>query len=333
MVPAPDLVDRFRSELNALVAAGTLTPDARLGLAVSGGPDSLALLLLSAAARPGQIEVATIDHDLRPESRSEAETVAQTCEKLDIPCAVLTIDWKQRPESAVQERARNARYSLLAAWAKKQKLDGVMTGHHLDDQVETFMMRLQRGSGIRGLAAMRRVVAMPGSDVPLIRPLLRWRRAELEQICAAAGVDPAKDPSNEDEQFERVRIRRALSDLQWLDPQSIGQSLIHLTRADGALQWAAAQEWERAVDVADGQIVYRPGGRPQEISRRIVARAIAGLANEGRGVELRGRELDRLLAALQSGGKATLRGVLCTGGEEWRFVPAPDRTRRGDNSR
>ena len=83
----------------------------------------------------------------------------------------------------------------------------------------------------------------------------------------------------------------------------------------------------------DQEIVYRPDGAPLEIRRRIVARAIASLANEGRGAELRGRELDQVMLALRSGGKATLRGVLCSGGEQWRFIPAPNRTRPGDNLR
>ena len=333
MVPAPDLIERFRRELDSLVSAGALPADARLGLAVSGGPDSLALLLLAAAARPGQLEVATIDHDLRPESRSEAETVGEICKKLELPFAILTIKWKQKPTTALQERARNARYRLLSAWARERKLGGVMTGHHLDDQVETFVMRLQRGAGIKGLAAMRRAVPMPGSDVPLLRPLLGWRRAELEDVCAGAGITPISDPSNENEKFERVRIRRALAGLPGLDVPAVGKSLVHLTQADSALHWAAMQEWNRAVRLDDGQIAYRPDGRPHEISRRIVARAIANLASEGRASELRGSEVDRLLTALRSGRKATLRGVLCTGGEEWRFVPAPNRTRRGDNSR
>ena len=333
MALAPKFIERFSNELDALIAVDALPPDGRLGLAVSGGPDSLALLLLAAAARPGQIEVATIDHDLRPESRSEAEMVGEICKKLGVPFAILTVKWKQKPETALPERARNARYRLLAAWAKERKLAGVMTGHHLDDQVETFFMRLQRGAGIKGLASMRRAVPMPGSDVPLVRPLLAWQRAELARVCALSGFSPVRDPSNEDEQFERVRTRNALADMKWFNTNAVGQSLAHLTQADAALQWTATQEWKRAVTVANAHITYRPGGRPQEISRRIVSRAIAQLASEGRGTELRGPELDRLLVALRSGRKATLRGVLCTGGEVWRFIPAPNRTRRGVNNR
>jgi tRNA(Ile)-lysidine synthase len=322
------LIGRFNSDLDALAPPGT-----RIGIAVSGGPDSLALLLLAAGARPGKIEAATVDHALRPGSREEAETVADVCMLLGVPHAILTAAWDDKPATAIQERARDERYSLLAQWATERKLDAIATAHHLDDQAETLLMRLARGSGVRGLAGMRRVGIVPGSDLPLLRPLLGWRRAELEQICATAGLDPARDPSNGDEQFERIRIRRALAEANWLDPQALASSADNLSSADAGLEWATEQEWARAVTTGEAEILYRPADAPPEIQRRIVARAISDLATEGDGTDLRGRELDRLLCVLASGGKSTLRGVLCSGGETWRFVPAPNRTRPVDNLR
>jgi tRNA(Ile)-lysidine synthase len=328
MTLAPVLIERFRRNLANLCPA-----DARFGLAVSGGPDSTALLLLAAAARPGLVEAATVDHGLRPESRGEAEQVAALCAKLAVPHAILTAQWAALPETAVQERARAARYRLLADWAQERSLAALATAHHLDDQVETFTMRLLRGAGVKGLAAMRPAAPIPGAKGRLIRPLLGWRRSELEAVCASAGVTPVADPSNADPAFERVRIRQALADAPWLDMPAVSRSIANLGRADVALDWAAAREWERSVTVTDDAIAYRPGGSPSEIRRRIVVRAIAGLAREGRGIELRGREADRLLAALRTGAKVTVRGILCSGGEEWRFVPAPVRTRPADNSR
>ena len=328
--PQPDqeVLNRFRSDLDPSVPL-----DARIGLAVSGGPDSLALLLLAAAARPGMIEVATVDHALRSESRGEAEMVATLCRKLDVPHAILTVEWDRKPDTALQERARIERYRLLAGWAEERGLDALATGHHLDDQFETFMMRLARGAGVQGLAAMRPVAPTPGSAIPLVRPLLAWRRSELEQVCSDAGITPVHDPSNADEQFERVRVRQALAGMPQLDLEMVGRSLAHLSEADAALNWAAGEEWERCVAASDSEIVYRPNGAPQEIRRRIVARAIERLASEGKNNELRGRELDEVLASLASGRKATLRGVLCSGGNEWRFIPAPNRTRPVDNMR
>jgi tRNA(Ile)-lysidine synthase len=305
------VIDRFRRDLDALVG-----PDAKLGIAVSGGPDSLALLFLAAEARPGRVEAATVDHALRPESRAEAEIVAEVCARLGVPHVILTADWDEKPGTAIQERARAMRYRLVGEWARERGLT-ILTAHHLDDQAETMLMRLARGAGVRGLAGMR-----PAAHV--VRPLLGWRHSELEAVCAAAGVEPVRDPSNEDEQFERVRIRKALAAADWLDPAALAASAAHLADADEALDWAAEFEWQRAATQAGADIVYRPAGTPPEIRRRIVRRAVLILATEG-ALELRGRELDQLLASLAKGGKATLRGVLCAGGAEWRFARAPQR--------
>ena len=320
MVPEPALVERFASDLNALIAPGI-----RFGVAVSGGADSLALLLLAAAARPNEIEAATIDHALRAGSREEAEAVAEICERLGVPHAILTVEWATRPVSAIQEQARSARYRALTEWARKRRLGAIATAHQLDDQAETLVMRLARGSGVRGLAAMRPRSVVPGSDLSLIRPLLGWRRSELVAICDAANLESAADPSNEDAQFERVRIRRALSRSEWLDSQALAACARNLGDANDALEWAMLKEWDRTVTGSDGEFIYRPWDAPEEIRRRIASEAVSRLATEGQGIELRGRELDRLLEALGRGGVATVRGVRCSGGDEWRFVRAPAR--------
>jgi tRNA(Ile)-lysidine synthase len=313
-------IDRFRRDLDALVGA-----NATIGVAVSGGPDSLALLLMTAEARAMNVEAATVDHALRPESRAEAELVARICERLGVPHTVLTADWKQKPETGIQERARAMRYRRLGDWARDRGLSAVLTGHHLDDQAETFLMRLSRGAGVQGLAGMRRVARSPDGSIPIVRPLLGWRHSELEAVCAAAGIEPVRDPSNDDREFERVRVREALAGTDLISPQQVAASATHLAQADVALQWATTREWQRGVTAGGGQIVYRPADAPVEIRRRIVRRAVLALANEGRGVDLRGRELQQLLATLNKGRKATLRGVLCSGGDEWRFSRAPAR--------
>ena len=327
MVPDAALVDRFRADLDALIA-----PLESVGIAVSGGPDSLALLTLAAAARPAGIEAATVDHGLRDESRSEAELVAQICGQLGVPHAILTARWPAKPETAIQERARRERYRLLGFWAEERGLGAIATAHHADDQAETFLMRLARGSGVRGLGAMRKRSMTPGTQVKLLRPLLTWRRADLEQICRDAKLQPVLDPSNGDERFERVRTRRAIAETDWLDTEAIARSAANLADADQAIDWAMRLEWDRRVKERRGSIVYVTGGAPTEILRRIVSRAVRKLATEGDG-ELRGAELSRLVATLADGGTATLRGVLCSGGREWQFVPAAHRTRPVDNLR
>ena len=313
-------IARFSADLDPLV-----NPDTPIAIAVSGGPDSMALLLMAAEARPGLVEAATVDHGLRADSRGEAEMVAAQCERLGVPHAILTAEWGEKPTAAIQERAREMRFALLGKWARERGLKALLTAHHLDDQAETFLMRLARGAGIKGLGGMRRVTRVPRGSITLVRPLLGWRHSELEQVCADAGVEPVQDPSNEDAQFERVRMRTALAEADWLDPRSVAASAAHLAQADVALHWAATLEWNRAVAVAPAEITYRPTDAPREIRRRIIRRAILALATEGGGAELRGRELDQLLAALVGGRKATLRGVLCGGGSEWRFTRAPAR--------
>ena len=319
MGPDASLIARFEGDLDALSPPGE-----RIGVAVSGGPDSLALLVLAAAARPGRIEAATVDHRLRAQSRAEAEAVGRACAGLGVPHAILDVEWEEKPTAAIQERARDARYALLATWLGERGLDALATGHHADDQAETLAMRLNRGSGVRGLAAMRPRAVVPGSVLPLLRPLLGWRRRELAEVCAAAGLEPVADESNSDERFERVRIRQALAGAEWLDAAALARSAGHLAAADEALEWAADAEWERAVTVGEDDIRYRAGA-PHEIVRRIVVRALAALASEGRDQPFGGSELDRLIAALEAGRTATLKGVMCSGGTEWRFTRAPRR--------
>lgn len=319
MVPEQSLVDRFRADLDALISPGE-----PIGVAVSGGADSLALLLLTAAARPGQVEAATVDHAIRPEARDEALAVGRTCERLGVRHSILTACWAATPATAIQERARRQRYRLLSYWVEERGLGALATGHHADDQAETLLMRLARGSGVRGLAAMRPRSVATGSHVRLIRPLLNWRHSELQQICAGAEVTPAADPSNEDERFERVRFRRALADGDWLDPIAVARSAAHLADADTALDWAAKMEWKSAVREKHGMIVYLPNSTPSEIVRRVIGKAVRRLATEGE-PELRGREVDQVLRTLRDHGVATIRGVRCEGGREWRFTPAPPR--------
>ena len=319
MVPA-DILDRFRSDLDALISANE-----RIGVAVSGGPDSLALLLLAVAARPDRVEAATVDHGLRSESRSEAEDVAVICSGLGTPHETLTVDWETVPTSAIQQKARSARYSALAAWMRRRGLAAILTGHHLDDQAETLVMRLNRGSGVTGLAGMRPDSPVLGaSGLKLLRPLLGWRRSDLEAICAAAGYAPADDPSNSDLRHERVTVRRAMAGADWLDSSALARSAAYLAAADDALEWAVEREWTERVTGDDQALIYEPSDAPMEIRRRLVARAIATLANEGP-AELRGRELDRLISALEAASAATLRGVRCEGGPTWRFTPATPR--------
>jgi tRNA(Ile)-lysidine synthase len=289
----------------------------RIGLAVSGGPDSLAMLLLAQAAVPGGFEVATVDHGLRAESAAEADFVGGLCAGLGIPHTVLSV--RVAPGN-LQDEARAARYTALASWAMERGLGAIATAHHADDQAETVLMRLNRGSGLAGLAGVRARGTVPGSKLPLIRPLLDWRRDELAAIVARAGVAAVTDPSNSDPRFDRARIRAALAEAEWLDPAAIAQSAAHLAEGEETLAWAFNLEWDLWVEVDDGAVRYTPHA-PRALVLRVVERIIAGF-----GGEPRGGAVARLVEALEAGRPGTLAGVVArVEDDSWLFRPESGR--------
>ena len=308
--PSADQVERFRAELERL--AGEI-PE-RIGAAVSGGPDSLALLLLACAAFPDRVEAATVDHGLRPESAAEARFVADLCARLGVPHATL------RPDSPIegnlQSGARRARYALLEGWRRELGLSWVLTGHHEDDQAETLLMRLNRGAGVGGLAGVRE------ANARVLRPLLGWRREELAGIVREAGIEPVDDPSNADERFDRARLRRRMREADWIDPAALARSAAALAEADAALEWAAERLFEQRMRADPDGLRLDPTGLPAELRRRLLLRALRRLEPDA---APRGEEVSRLLATLDGGGTATLAGIKCGGGGLWRFAPAPPR--------
>ncbi|MEO1489139.1 MAG: tRNA lysidine(34) synthetase TilS, partial [Pseudomonadota bacterium] len=199
---SPDLVQRFADEVDLLWPEedreGSDGSALSLGLAVSGGPDSLAMLLLAHLALPGAIAVASVDHGLRAQAAEEVALVERVCAALDVPFTALSV---KVARGNLQARAREARYEALAAWARADGLGALATAHHADDQAETLLMRLARGSGLSGLAGVRAASLFEpqtgGEPIPLIRPLLSWRKAELEALVEACGVTAASDPSNQ----------------------------------------------------------------------------------------------------------------------------------------
>ena len=300
---------RFRADLERLTGG----PPDGLGLAVSGGPDSLGLLLLANAAYPGRVRAATVDHGLRAESAAEAEFVAGLCVRLGVPHAILEAEMAETRN--LQAAARARRYALLGRWLDESGLPFLATAHHLDDQAETLVMRLLRGAGLSGLAGIRAATGR------IVRPLLGWRRAELAAIVAAAGIAPIDDPSNRDARFDRTRIRRQLAETGWLEPAPLARSAAALAEAETAIAWTVARLREERIEAAGDGFTLDPAGLPGELQRRLV---LAVLEAMGRPAP-RGEEITRLLAALAAGGTATLAGVKCAGGERWRFSPAPPR--------
>lgn len=287
-------------------------------MAVSGGPDSMALLLLAAEALPGKVEAATVDHGLRPESAEEALMVARVCEALGVPHAVLPVTLAA---GNLQSEARAARYAALAGWLESRGLSALATAHHADDQAETLLMRLNRASGVSGLAGVRPRGIVPGSAIALVRPLLDWRRNELAAIVAEAGIDPVQDPSNESDRFDRVRIRKALADSDWIDVPALATSAANLADADVALTWAVAREWKEQVSW-EGEIALYCPVAPRAIALGVLALIVEQLGSG----PARGGAVARLYDALLTGKPATLADVAARPTKQgWRFRKAPAR--------
>ena len=315
LTPPRDLLDRFAADLDPLVPR-----DTTLGIAVSGGPDSLALLLLAAAARPGMVEAATVDHGLRSTSAAEARFVASVCAGLGVAHHVLHA--KVAPGASLQAQARTARYRVLGAWAIECDLGAVASAHHADDQAETLLMRLARGAGLSGLAAARRRrVLEPG--VMLVRPLLDWRRAELGAIVANAKLTAVDDPTNRDPRHDRTRFRGLLAESDWADPERLASSARWLADADEAIEWAMEGLVATRLSQDALGIAIDPAGLPRELQRRLLLAAF----DRHDAPRPRGPDLDRALAALTAGKKATLSGLKLVGGERWRLEKETKRRR------
>lgn len=313
----PGEVDRFRRDFEILVP-----PPERIGVAVSGGPDSLALLLLAASAYPDRVEAATIDHGLRPESAAEAIHVAGICARLGIPHSIIPVEVARGGEG-LQGEARRARYAALRDWAEERGIGAICTAHHADDQAETILMRLQRGAGLSGLSGVR-PVRPQGERLLIVRPLLGWTRAELAQVVERSGVPAVDDPSNHDLRFNRVTMRRFLESNPDFDPLRLTRSARAIGEADEALDWAVQEIWSSRVREEAGKLLFNPAGLPTELLRRMLVRILATFG----GPPPRGEEVQSLAVRLTSGQTATLAEVKCTGGADWRFEHAPPRRTR-----
>lgn len=303
-----------------------------LGLAVSGGPDSLALLLLAHAGLPGRIAVASVDHGLRPEAAGEVALVGRIAAERGIPFAPITVSLSP---GNVPARAREARYAALARWAGEAGLGAVATAHHADDQAETLLMRLNRGSGLAGLAGVRPRGRIEGSEVPLLRPLLGWRKAELAALVAEAGIAAAQDPTNTDLAYDRARLRARLAEADWLDPLAIAASGAHLAESWQALEWYAELDWHEMVMREDSDTGTPGFSYCANVPRVIAVETILRIIRELGGHATRS-EAARAWERLWAGENASLGGVLAVPGVErvekvgvtmrvWRFRPEPAR--------
>jgi tRNA(Ile)-lysidine synthase len=311
-----------------------------LVLAVSGGPDSVALMWLAARWRKGyargpRLIAVTIDHGLREEAAREAREVKRLARGLDIEHR--TLRWTgDKPRRGVPAAARDARYRLLAQVARAARASHVLTAHTRDDQAETLLMRLLRGSGIAGLSAMARESERDG--VRLVRPLLDVPKSRLIATLNRAKIAFADDPTNHDTAFTRPRLRALLPLLaaEGGDARGLTRLASRLARANEAVE-VLTDGAERYLALRSDQ--SRPGldarafaGLPEEIRLRLLRRSLDRVGHEGPAelgkVEALLAALDRAIAA-QSGLKTTLAGALVSLARgRIRIMPAPLRRQK-----
>ncbi|MDR2770210.1 MAG: tRNA lysidine(34) synthetase TilS [Rickettsiales bacterium] len=245
-------------------------PGVKLALAVSGGADSMALLhwLKQIGA---DIDALTVDHGLRPESAAEAAAVGAECRRLGIRHE--TLEWSgPKPETGIEEAAREARYGLMFDWCRKNGVKILCTAHHADDQIETFFINLSRGSGVYGLSGMRERLLCGG--MVLLRPLLGVPKSELRDFCDRTGVRYFDDPMNEDERFLRVKIRKARRMLPISDDRIL-LAIENLARARDALNEEVGSLAARIIGSgADGFEAALLLDRPDEIKFRVLSMAL-----------------------------------------------------------
>lgn len=262
-----------------------------IGLAVSGGGDSLALMLLAARWRDADpsvppLHVYSVDHALRPEAADEVRFVLAEAKKLGLSARGLRWDG-EKPATGISEAARTARYRLMGEAMRCDGADILATAHHLDDQAETVLMRLAHGSGLAGLRGMAPIAEVEG--VTVARPLLALSRAELAAVVAAAGLTPVADPSNSDPHYERVRWRQALPQLAALGLDA-GRLALFAARAgeayDAIARQAEAVIGNEVAPLADGlRIPARTlAGLPRAVQVEVLARLLeqVGGANKRR---------------------------------------------------
>lgn len=329
-VPPPNASDpivaeaaRFADDLTRALggaAAGLVL------LAVSGGPDSMAMLALAHAALPGTVAAATVDHRLRAESADEAAMVARWCAAHDVPHRIL-VPATPIAGASLQAQARGVRYALLAAQARAIGAGCIATAHHADDQAETFLMRAARGSGLAGLAGVRALTLIEGARV--VRPLLDWRRAELRAIVRRLEIPFVDDPANADLRHDRTRFRRLLDTNEWLDPPNLARAAAALAEVDRDIRDVIDWLWDERAIVAADMVQLRHAGLPRELLRRLVRRAIAVARERGDIVTppwSDSSNIEPLLDSLGRSRRATQAGVSVTPrGDDWRFRPAPPR--------
>jgi tRNA(Ile)-lysidine synthase len=299
--------------LDAETLFKTLKTYNKLVVAVSGGPDSIALLHCIvgwADQQDIEINAATVDHGLREGSAREAKAVETFCSKLGIKHRILTNEDTDKPQSDLQAYARNVRYRLLCDYARQTEADAVVTAHHADDQAETFLLRLARGSGVYGLSAMAPETELYG--MPIVRPLLDCGRETLEAYVQTHDLPTVEDPSNRNHNFARVKLRdhRGVLESLGFNRDTLLATTKRMKRVRDMVEFYVSQRFlEVSLDSSGVYILPVDALRaPEEIGLRTLSSLIMEAGQQSYSPRLDG--LERLyFELLQSDSKATLHGA------------------------
>jgi tRNA(Ile)-lysidine synthase len=278
--------------------------DDAVAVAVSGGPDSMALCYLlakwSEKINGPQIHAITVDHGLRPESHKEANEVAQLVKTYPRCSHTILLRVPDKKDTKIMESARQDRYKLIERYCSEQNITKVFVAHHLDDQLETFLFRLSKGSGLDGLCVMGESVLLD-SGLTVCRPFLRYYKQGLVDFCTQNSISYIEDPTNENEDFARARLRNSKQILEneGLSAKRIGVTALRMARARQALSHYAELEYAGSLISKDRKSYVFDFNKlnkiPEEIIIRIFQNVINTLAAENKDYGVRLEKLETLV--------------------------------------
>lgn len=288
----------------------------QIAVALSGGGDSMALshMMCKWAQMHGDIRIhlLTVNHNLRDDSKVEAEQVAQWVN--DFPCAThVTLTWEhdKKPETAIMEQARQARYDLMTDYCRTHSIQTLCVGHHGDDNIETFLFRLAKGSGLDGLSGMNEWSEK--NSIKIHRPLLNTTHDELINYCKINGLKWIDDPSNENEQYARPRLRKALM-AEGLDTKRFAKTIGRLSRAQEALNDIASKTFLSLVKQNAGHEIYIDfailKSYPLDIQIRVVQKAIADMGCVTHDYPPKLERIEDIVDSIKPNKSATLHGCV-----------------------
>ena len=296
--------------------SSSLKSKENLAVAVSGGADSLALAYLTkcySLKNKIKVNYYIVDHKLRKESSSEAETVKKVLKKIDIKCTILNWNGK-KPSKNIQATARDKRYSLLANECKKNNIKYLLLGHHLNDLFENFLIRIVRGSGLNGLISFSKNTKYRDQDLNIIRPLLNLEKKDLLYISNEVFSFFVQDPSNINEDYKRTRIRNLLYSLEkeGLDIKKLKLTINHLKDSDKSIKFYVNKNLMKNVVFLKRKNIYILRYNFFDQSHEIIFRSLTKLIQKlgKRYYPVRGKSINELIKGInkKSFTKVTLGG-------------------------